>query len=83
VSVEDDGPGIDPLELPHIFEMFFRHKDRHDGRIGRGLGLYFCRLVVEAHHGRIRAANRPNGGAEFTVELPVREDSYVGDVAHC
>lgn len=83
ISVEDDGPGLDPLELPHIFDMFFRPKDGRDGRIGRGLGLYFCRLVVEAHHGRIRAANRPQGGAELTVELPICEERYVGDVAHC
>lgn len=83
ISVEDDGPGVNPLELPHIFDTFFRPKDGRDGRIGRGLGLYFCRLVVEAHHGRIRAANRPAGGAEFTVEWPLCEERYVGEVAHC
>lgn len=83
LSIEDDGPGIDPRELPHIFEMFFRHKTSADGRIGRGLGLYFCRLVVEAHRGRIGAANRPEGGARFTVEWPVHEGQYVGDAAYC
>jgi PAS domain S-box-containing protein len=82
ISVEDDGPGIEPRELPHIFEMFFHHQEGGDGRIGRGLGLYFCRLVVEAHHGRISAANRPDGGAAFTVDLPAREDRYAGDLAH-
>ena len=81
--VEDQGPGIDSHELPHIFELFFRHKDSQEWRIGRGLGLYFCRLVVEAHHGRIRAANRPEGGAVFTVELPVRELRHVDHIAHC
>lgn len=82
ISVSDDGPGIEPRELPHLFETFFRQRDRRDGRIGRGLGLYFCRLVAEAHHGRILAANRPNGGAEFVVELPVWEESHVGHLAH-
>ncbi len=82
LAVEDDGPGIDPLELPHIFEMFFQHHDRQDGRIGRGLGLYFCRLVVEAHHGCIRAANRPIAGAAFTVELPVREERHAHHAAY-
>ena len=71
IQVEDEGPGVDPTELPHIFEMFHRKKDGHDLRIGRGLGLHFCRLVVEAHHGRIWAANRPRGGAVFAVELPL------------
>jgi len=81
--VEDQGPGIDAHELPHIFELFFRHQGGQDWRIGRGLGLYFCRLVVEAHHGRIHAANRPEGGAAFTVELPIREVSHVHHTAHC
>jgi PAS domain S-box-containing protein len=83
VSIEDDGPGIDPVELPHIFEMFFRHRNRGDGRVGRGLGLHFCRLVVDAHHGSIHAANRPDGGARFTVKLPVRDIHYADHVAHC
>jgi PAS domain S-box-containing protein len=65
ISVEDEG------HLPHIFDMFFRKKDGQDYRIGRGLGLHFCRLVVEAHRGVIRAGNRANGGARFSVELPL------------
>lgn len=83
LSVEDEGPGLDPNELPHLFEMFFQHYGRQDGRIGRGLGLYFCRLVVEAHHGQIRAANRPEGGAVFTVELPLEDACHADHVAHC
>jgi PAS domain S-box-containing protein len=71
MRVEDEGPGIDADDLPSLFEMFFRKKDGHDLRIGRGLGLHFCRLVVEAHHGRIWAANRLNGGAQFSVALPL------------
>ena len=74
ISVEDEGPGIEPDDLPHIFDMFFRKKDGQDYRIGRGLGLHFCRLVVEAHHGVIRAGNRATGGARFTVELPLLQD---------
>jgi PAS domain S-box-containing protein len=72
--IEDEGPGIAPEDLPHLFEMFFRKKDGQDYRIGRGLGLHFCRLVVEAHGGRIRAGNRPGGGAMFTVALPVGQE---------
>ena len=74
VRIQDEGPGIAPEDLPHLFEMFFRKKDGQDYRIGRGLGLHFCRLVVEAHGGQIRAANRPEGGAVFTVALPVRQE---------
>lgn len=74
IQILDEGPGIAPEDLPHLFEMFFRKKDGQDYRIGRGLGLHFCRLVVEAHGGQIEAANRPEGGAVFTVALPVRQE---------
>lgn len=70
LRVEDEGPGVDPSELPHLFELFFRKKDGRDPRIGRGLGLHFCRLVAEAHGGRIWVDNRPTGGARFSVALP-------------
>ena len=74
IHIEDEGPWITPEDLPHLFEMFFRKKDGQDYRIGRGLGLHFCQLVVEAHGGHIRAGNRPQGGAMFTVALPVRQE---------
>ena len=74
IQIQDEGPGIAPEDLPHLFEMFFRKKDGQDYRIGRGLGLHFCQLVVAAHGGQITAANRPEGGAEFTVALPVRQE---------
>ncbi|HSN03759.1 MAG TPA: PAS domain-containing sensor histidine kinase [Nitrospira sp.] len=83
ISIEDEGPGIDLDVLPHIFEMFFRPQGGQDWRTGRGLGLYFCRLVVEGHHGSIRAANRDNGGARFQVELPAGKSSHVHHLAHC
>jgi len=74
IRFEDEGPGIEPEELPHIFEMFFRKKDGHDLRIGRGLGLHFCQLVVKAHNGHIWANNRPEGGAMFAVALPAHQE---------
>ena len=83
IQVADEGPGIAPEDLPHVFEMFFRRKDPGDIRIGRGLGLHFCRLVVEAHRGRIRAENRSSGGAVFSVELPLNQEAYAGHIADC
>lgn len=73
VEIQDNGPGVDPADLPHLFELFFRKKDGTDWRIGRGLGLHFCRLVVDAHHGSMAVANRPDGGAVFSVRLPCHE----------
>jgi len=80
ISIEDEGPGIELDVLPHIFEMFFSHQGRQSGR---GLGLYFCRLVVEGHHGSIHAANRRQGGATFLVELPAGNESHAHHLAHC
>jgi two-component system sensor histidine kinase KdpD len=53
-----------------IFEKFIRG-ERKSATTGVGLGLAICRAIVEAHHGKIRAQNRPEGGALFTFTLPL------------
>ena len=68
VEVIDDGPGIDPRALPHLFDAFFRGTSR--GRPGVGLGLAVARGLVEAHGGAISARNLPGGGAAFRFTLP-------------
>jgi PAS domain S-box-containing protein len=83
IQIADEGPGIAPEDLPHLFKMFGRRKDPGDIRIGRGLGLHFCRLVVAAHQGRIRAENRSSCGAVFSVELPLNQEAYAGHIADC
>jgi two-component system sensor histidine kinase KdpD len=69
VSVRDRGPGLSPGTEELIFEKFYR--GAKDGSGGVGLGLAICRGIIEAHSGRIRAANTPGGGAEFTFTLPI------------
>ena len=83
IQVADEGPGIPPEDLPHVFEMFGRRKDPGDIRTGRGLGLHFCRLVVAAHRGKILAENRSPVGAVFSVELPMNKEAYAGHIADC
>jgi PAS domain S-box-containing protein len=83
IQVADEGSGIAPEDLPHLFEMFGRRKEPGDIRMGRGLGLHFCRLVVAAHQGKIRAENRSSGGAVFFVELPLSQEAYAGQIADC
>jgi signal transduction histidine kinase len=65
IQVADTGPGL-PADLgPKIFEPFVSTKPT-----GIGLGLSICKRILEAHGGEIVAANRPEGGAVFTVVLP-------------
>lgn len=69
LTVADSGPGIDPIDLPFIFDRFYRSQAAR-GTQGVGLGLAIARGLVEAQGGVIEAADRPEGGAEFTVRLP-------------
>jgi two-component system sensor histidine kinase KdpD len=72
LAVADRGPGI-PVGLEDkVFEKFYRFESEST-RSGAGLGLALCRAIVDAHDGGITAANRPDGGAVFTLALPVRE----------
>lgn len=71
LSVRDSGSGIPPEHLSRLFQKFHRVEGLDQtGRKGMGLGLYFCRLTVEAHKGRIFVANAAGGGAVFSVRLP-------------
>jgi signal transduction histidine kinase len=70
LQVRDTGPGIEPADLPRLFDRFYR-ADRARTGDGTGLGLSIGRWIVEAHNGRITAANAPGGGALFTVTLPL------------
>jgi len=70
-NVADNGPGLPPDLLPRIFDKFFRAPDAPAG--GSGLGLAIVKGFVEAHGGQISAANRPGGGALFTIRLPQKE----------
>jgi len=70
VSIADRGPGLSPGSEEQVFEKFYRGApSRRAG--GVGLGLAICRGIVEAHGGRLRAANRPDGGAVFAFTLPL------------
>jgi two-component system sensor histidine kinase KdpD len=68
VEVADRGPGLPPGEEERIFDKFYRVHPEDPGSIG--LGLTICKAIVEAHGGRIWAANRAGGGAVFRFTLP-------------
>jgi signal transduction histidine kinase len=71
VRVRDSGVGIDPKELPHVFERFYRGASAHESRAaGSGLGLSIVKSIVEMHAGRITVESAPGRGTEVTVTLP-------------
>ena len=70
VEVRDHGPGIPEGDLARIFERFERGTSFND-RGGLGLGLYVSREIVQAHGGSIAGRTLPDGGACFTVRLPL------------
>ena len=81
VSVTDEGQGIPPERLPHLFRRYADAGDG-DGAAGFGLGLAICKGLVEAHGGRIRAESAGAGrGTRFTFTLPVAEDAGAAGLA--
>ncbi len=72
VAVKDDGPGVSPQDLPHLFERFWRADPaRRRATGGSGLGLSIARHIVEAHGGRMWAEETPGGGLTVAFSLPV------------
>ena len=78
-TVSDNGPGLSEELLPKIFDMFERGEDSRTSKIeGTGLGLAICKNLTNLMAGTIEAANRPEGGAKFTLTLPL---CWLGDDA--
>ncbi len=72
-SVEDDGPGIGAMDLPLIFEKFYRGKQGAGARKGSGMGLAISRAILSAHGGGIEASSVPGSGARFRFWVPLVE----------
>ncbi len=69
ISISDNGPGIPPADLSRIFAPFYTTKIN-----GTGLGLAVVQKIVLQHGGSVEARNRPEGGAELIVWLPVSRE---------
>lgn len=67
IVIQDDGKGIDPEDLPHIFERFYRGKNADSNSFGIGLAL--SRMIITQQNGTIKASNRFTGGTQFTIRF--------------
>jgi signal transduction histidine kinase len=71
IQVKDSGPGIDPKDLPHVFERFYRgDKSRHRDGAGSGLGLAIAKSLTEAQGGTIRADSELGHGTTILLQIP-------------
>jgi two-component system sensor histidine kinase KdpD len=79
--IEDNGPGIDPNDLPLIFEKFYRGKSGAVKKKGSGMGLAISRAILIAHGGGIEAASTPGRGASFRFWVPLLDHEPLhGDI---
>jgi signal transduction histidine kinase len=79
ITFSDPGPGIPPEHIPFLFERFYRVPGQY-GKSGTGLGLFICKQIVLAHHGKISVKTTPGKGTAFRIELPVRPDKIGKEV---
>lgn len=71
LEIRDDGPGIPAVDLPNLFEPFYRvDRSRSRKTGGYGLGLSICKRIMQAHGGSIAVCNNPGRGATFTLAFP-------------
>ncbi|MCS7247555.1 MAG: ATP-binding protein [Anaerolineales bacterium] len=72
LQVEDTGPGIPPADREKVFERFYQVSGQPAKQRGTGLGLTFCKLVVEAHGGEIWVESSPEGGCRMVIQFPTQ-----------
>ncbi len=72
IIVKDDGMGMSPEIVNHLFERFYRSHRTEDQIQGTGLGLSICKKIIENHNGRVSVKSEPNFGTEFEIWLPYK-----------
>lgn len=82
IAVADRGPGIEPADLPHLFEPFYRGRSALERQIqGNGLGLSLVKRIVDAYGGRVTVKSSPGDGSTFTLHLPAAQPQAAADIA--
>lgn len=69
--IQDTGIGMNPEEIPHIFERFYRADESRGVTVGTGLGLSIAKWIIDEHQGSVEVTTREGNGTKFTIWLPV------------
>jgi signal transduction histidine kinase len=77
ISVQDTGQGIEPEQIDHVFDKFYRGEAQEDQVKGTGLGLSIVKQIVELHHGAIHVESQPDKGSTFVVSLPLETSADI------
>jgi len=85
ITLSDQGPGIEPEHLVHLFKRFYRVPGQNTSIRGTGLGLYICKKIIQAHQGEMVVESEPGKGTAFSIYLPTEkvalgQSSIVQDV---
>lgn len=80
VIIQDNGPGISPEHLDHLFKRFYRVPSKEANVRGTGLGLFICRQIIRAHGGQIWAESRLNEGTSFFIRLPLNQQQVEKEI---
>lgn len=76
ISIIDDGPGVPPAERERIFDVYYQIAgDTTAAHLGTGLGLSYAKMLAKAHGGDIQYKDAVGGGSNFTLTLPIRQDT--------
>jgi len=70
IEIADSGSGMSPEVISRIFEPFYSGSEAEADYDGKGLGLFFCRQIIEAHNGSIQVQSAPQRGTTFRILLP-------------
>ena len=73
ITLSDQGPGIEPEHLVHLFKRFYRVPGQNTSIRGTGLGLYICKKIIQAHQGEMVVESEPGKGTAFSIYLPTEK----------
>jgi signal transduction histidine kinase/ligand-binding sensor domain-containing protein/CheY-like chemotaxis protein len=79
ISITDNGRGIQPKDIPYIFDRFYQGEEKSKNQQGSGIGLHLVKNLIELHHGTIDVESAPDALTTFKITLPIEKSAYLKD----